>query len=115
MFMFHQRSSFVAALLFGASSLARSNGIIFAGFFWYPVLVDIINGNTRGCYILSRIFKALILSLISVSGYFLFQLYGYYSFCSLKHDIPRPWCESQFPMVYSFVQAHYWYAIVSGN
>ena len=37
----------------------------------------------------------------------LFQLSGWMAFCYKAH-VERPWCSTQFPNIYTFVQSHYW-------
>ncbi|KAG6632653.1 hypothetical protein CIPAW_13G174000 [Carya illinoinensis] len=38
-----------------------------------------------------------------------FQAYGYYSIC-LGHSIDemRPWCKARLPLLYNYIQSHYW-------
>lgn len=41
-----------------------------------------------------------------------FQAYGYYNIC-LGHfpDEMSPWCKARVPMLYNYIQNHYWYFI----
>lgn len=39
-----------------------------------------------------------------------FQAYGYYNMC-LGHSPgeARPWCKARLPLLYDYIQSHYWY------
>ncbi|XP_024009150.1 GPI mannosyltransferase 2 isoform X2 [Eutrema salsugineum] len=38
-----------------------------------------------------------------------FQAYGYYNIChGRKPDELRPWCKARVPLLYNFIQSHYW-------
>uniref|UniRef100_A0A7N2KLP2 GPI mannosyltransferase 2 n=1 Tax=Quercus lobata TaxID=97700 RepID=A0A7N2KLP2_QUELO len=41
--------------------------------------------------------------------FFAFQAYGYYNIC-LGRDLHemRPWCKARVPLLYNFIQSHYW-------
>ncbi|OLY80369.1 GPI mannosyltransferase 2 [Smittium mucronatum] len=57
-----------------------------------------------------RLFHVCILALISVSGLVIFQVQGYHGFCISIQPRPgdSPWCYDQFPLIYNYVQDHYW-------
>lgn len=39
-----------------------------------------------------------------------FQAYGYINICSTQPgDGMRPWCKARLPLLYSYIQSHYWY------
>jgi len=48
------------------------------------------------------------LALIVVFPFVSRQCYAYKLFCN--SSIPRPWCDSWLPSIYSYAQEHYWYA-----
>ena len=86
---------------FGATSL-RSNGILFAGFFLWNLLCS-------DCHIPTlfwKSIKAIFYISIVIAPFVAFQIYGYLLFC--ETDIQRPWCSERLPLIYSFVQHHYW-------
>lgn len=44
------------------------------------------------------------------SPFLAFQAYGYYNMCvGRSHDEIRPWCKARIPLLYSYIQSHYWY------
>lgn len=39
-----------------------------------------------------------------------FQAYGYYNIClGGSVEETRPWCKARIPLLYNFIQSHYWY------
>ncbi|KAM7473836.1 hypothetical protein LguiB_021079 [Lonicera macranthoides] len=39
-----------------------------------------------------------------------FQAYGYYNICLGRSvEETRPWCKARIPLLYNFIQSHYWY------
>ena len=41
-----------------------------------------------------------------------FQTYGYSNIClECVPDQMRPWCKARLPLLYNYIQSHYWYAI----
>ena len=108
LFVFYHRLRLLAAILFGLASLTRSNGIVMVGFFWSEFLKFSFGqqGPFTGIYWISQLFKTVLYSLISVSGFLGFQAFAYSQFC-LQSD-SRPWCQGALPTIYGFVQQHYW-------
>ncbi|KAI9339859.1 GPI mannosyltransferase 2 [Pilaira anomala] len=90
-----------AAMIWGFTSLIRSNAIIYSGFFWYDLIwVRFIQRKNFVVGVILSVFYTLVV----LSGIGLFQYYGYIQFCSLD----RPWCTNKIPLLYSFVQKEYW-------
>ncbi|OBZ89106.1 GPI mannosyltransferase 2 [Choanephora cucurbitarum] len=97
-----QKRYLSAAAIWGIASAARSNAIIYSGFFIYDFVVKQLWHDKKTAII--GILKAIPYTLLTMSGFALFQYYGYSEFCVLD----RPWCSSKLPLLYSFVQKEYW-------
>ncbi|KAJ2054947.1 ER membrane glycoprotein subunit of the GPI transamidase complex-like protein [Coemansia sp. S146] len=101
-----------AALCLSVSGLCRSNGILYAGFFVWDLVV--CSDAWRGRHIVAlaaRAARAMMLVAISTLGFVAFQAYGRRMFCQQQAEataVPRPYCSSALSTVYSFVQAEYW-------
>ncbi|QRV91959.1 glycosyltransferase family 76 protein [Ceratobasidium sp. AG-Ba] len=133
---YHQQSYLTAALCFALATCFRSNGIILVGFIIYDLVVrPILNHyvSISGCGIsrtsldtakvvlgsfrkmrAKAVIYSMFLSAIVVAPFLAHQYLAYAAFCRGTEDFndnityPRPWCLSRIPLVYSFVQAHYW-------
>lgn len=113
------------------SILCRSNGLINIGFVVYYGLKKMFNQNTVLSFI--TVLLKIISMLIIIAFHFgLMQVYNYYLYCLQKtfsfpdfikdfavknnlvlagnrtSDAVSPWCTSNFPISYSYVQDHYW-------
>ncbi|KAF9426659.1 hypothetical protein BGZ94_006215 [Podila epigama] len=104
-----QRRYLLAAIVFSISSTARSNGILYAGYFVYDLIIK-MDLSTSIVHKLAVLVKAVILCLITVTGFVAVQAYGYSLYCSGDYtNLPiRPWCEAKPPLLYTFVQSFYW-------
>ncbi|KAL9550245.1 hypothetical protein MBANPS3_004811 [Mucor bainieri] len=90
-----------AALIWGVASAVRSNAIVYAGFFFYDlVLLRFIHRKN----VVTGLGRSIVYTAITASGFALFQYFAYREFCSLD----RPWCTDKLPLIYSFVQKEYW-------
>ncbi|CAJ0828601.1 17929_t:CDS:2, partial [Entrophospora sp. SA101] len=112
--LFYENKLFFASLIWCLASFTRSNGIVYIGFYVYEVIKDYfnINGNNGvsnsvgGTFkIIFYYIKIILLGLISISGFIIFQTYGYYQYCT-DNSLEREWCNSY--LIYSFVQSYYW-------
>ena len=97
-------------MAFALAGLVRSNGILLAGFFAYDGLVALY-GARRGPAAAQAaiIARTAILGAITVSGFAWTHWDAYRTYCPPTGP-GRPWCGSAVPMLYSFVQDHYWCA-----
>ncbi|KAL7319842.1 ER membrane glycoprotein subunit of the GPI transamidase complex-like protein [Mucor circinelloides] len=90
-----------SALIWGIASGVRSNAVVYAGFFFYDLVwARLINRKN----FVTGLVRSVLYTLITASGFALFQYYAYTKFCSLD----RPWCSDRVPLIYSFVQKEYW-------
>ncbi|KAF9544109.1 hypothetical protein EC957_012404 [Mortierella hygrophila] len=98
----------LAAIAWSISCTARSNGILYAGFIIYDLVVrmDFSKPLFHKVFVLV---KAGLLSLITWIGFVAVQFYGYSLYCTDSSNIDaRPWCNANIPLIYTFVQDFYW-------
>lgn len=113
------------------SILTRSNGLLNIGFVVYYGLKKMFTQTTMLSFV--TIFLKIVSILIIIAFHFgLMQVYNFYLFCNKKSfSFPQfikdyavkndfvlagnrtdesvsPWCSSNFPISYSYVQDHYW-------
>ncbi|GAN01003.1 dolichol-p-mannose mannosyltransferase [Mucor ambiguus] len=90
-----------SALIWGIASAVRSNAIVYAGFFFYDLVwIRLIHRKN----FVTGVLRSIVYTMVTASGFALFQYYAYKEFCSLD----RPWCTGKIPLIYSFVQKEYW-------
>ncbi|KAG0002533.1 hypothetical protein BGZ79_002811 [Entomortierella chlamydospora] len=99
----------LAAITWSVSCTARSNGILYVGFFVYDLVIQ-MDFKASIWSKVKDLVKTCCLCLITWSGFLLVQMYGYNLYCSgeMSNLEPRPWCNSTVPMIYTFVQDFYW-------
>ncbi|KAI1311329.1 hypothetical protein EDD11_003474 [Mortierella claussenii] len=99
----------LAAIIWSISGTARSNGILYVGFFIYDLIVQINLQSSTLCK-LKTMAKASFLCLITWTGCMAVQAYGYFLYCSGASSglEARSWCHSALPSIYTFVQDFYW-------
>ncbi|KAG0092594.1 hypothetical protein BGZ92_009276 [Podila epicladia] len=104
-----QKQYLLAAIFFSLSSTARSNGILYAGYFVYDLVIQ-MDLSKPTMQKLAVLVKTAALCAISWVGFFAVQAYGYYLYCSEDHSnvYMRPWCLAKPPLLYTFVQSFYW-------
>ncbi|KAL5632882.1 hypothetical protein ACGC1H_005733 [Rhizoctonia solani] len=125
---YHEQRYLVSSLYFGLATAFRTNGIllpcfILYGLLVYPMLSELLatistSTGFRLTDISAHIYRAArklrlskliysgLLTMISLSPFLTQQYIAYRTFC--QSSSPRPWCNSHIPLIYSFVQSHYW-------
>ncbi len=129
-------STWLAGLAFGAAGLLRSNGVLLVGYLAYTLLR--LGVTTRGPARSVQWFLIALstvgASLLAVTPYVLYQLYGKYMYCQaapphvrsavfeafgvalpgVATQPDRPWCRDAtgsvpfLPNMYGFIQSEYW-------
>ncbi|RKP37479.1 hypothetical protein BJ085DRAFT_36695 [Dimargaris cristalligena] len=106
-----RRRYLTAAYFVFLSSLTRSNAITYCGFFLYDFLVRPLRRvRPQLSWLVGYLwgsFRAVFYCLVALSGLALFQVYGYQLYCT-SPLVDRPWCHHRIPLMYNFVQSHYW-------
>ncbi|KND00381.1 GPI-anchor transamidase GPI18 [Spizellomyces punctatus DAOM BR117] len=105
------RRYMLAAIAWALATAVRSNGIVYAGFFaWSLIILPLQNGAklSVACS-LGRVFQTLILCTVVAAPFLGFQYYAYHLFCGgHPQQELRPWCMNAVPSLYNFVQKEYW-------
>ena len=116
MLCFIKEHRFAASFLFALSSSARSNGLFHAGFFLYDSLLVFLVPGRNGS-IFGKFFDIsfnVLYFLLSLSGFGIFQWYGYDRVCLQGLNASKAalaWCANPplvIPLLYQFVQKEYW-------
>ncbi|KAI7816542.1 GPI mannosyltransferase 2 [Gamsiella multidivaricata] len=104
-----RRQYLLAAVVWSISCTARSNGVLYPGFFIYDLVVR-MDLKAPMMSNIKALLKTTVLCLINWAGFLSVQGYGYALYCSNKTSMleARPWCESTVPSIYTFVQDFYW-------
>ncbi|XP_033133762.1 GPI mannosyltransferase 2 isoform X2 [Brassica rapa] len=102
-------ASNVAVLWFALSGCARSNGILNAGYICFQTMhraYEAFYLKKRVCVLVTGFIRCVCICLPFVA----FQAYGYYNICHghKLDDVLRPWCKAKVPLLYNFIQSHYW-------
>ena len=108
-----------ASLMFALASATRSNGTVLAGFIAFHHLQylyrTIVTRKSNWPEILFLTFKKAVVCIfqciVVVLPFALFQLYGYWKYCSVlpgSGEELYEWCEWTLPLPYTYIQQHYW-------
>ncbi|XP_051147649.1 uncharacterized protein LOC127262855 [Andrographis paniculata] len=102
-----------ATFCFALSGCARSNGVLNAGYFCFRTMQRAKETLcSRKCCIIrmSRILLGgAIRTLFIFAPFISFQTYGYFNICVHRSvDDMRPWCKARLPLLYNYIQSHYW-------
>ncbi|XP_018449105.1 uncharacterized protein LOC108820623 isoform X2 [Raphanus sativus] len=105
-------TSNVAVLWFALSGCARSNGILNAGYICFQTMhraYEAFSLKRRLCLSVQVFVTGFIRCVCICLPFVAFQAYGYYNIChGHKLDELRPWCKGKVPLLYNFIQSHYW-------
>lgn len=102
----------LAVLLLALSGLARSNGVLNAGYVCFQTMHRAYHAlfqNKNFTLALQIIIVGAFRSACIFAPFVAFQAYGYYNMCVGRFpDEIRPWCKARVPLLYNYIQSHYW-------
>lgn len=102
----------VSTLWLALSACARSNGVINAGYICFLTMhwaYDALFLEKRIRRTLQVLITGAFHCVCIFAPFIVFQAYGYYNICIGRlPDEMRPWCKARVPLLYNFVQSHYW-------
>lgn len=121
--LLNKKSWPAACLCFGLSCATRSNGILNLGFIAHLAIKHCLISKT-----VNQLIPFSLMLLVSIAPFIMFQLYAYSKYCFgsreifsnpvkeygrfngyvFPGDITPVWCNTSFPLSYSYVQDHYW-------
>ncbi|KAF7322199.1 GPI mannosyltransferase 2 [Mycena kentingensis (nom. inval.)] len=97
-----QSSYLLAALCFTAAAAFRANGFLLGGFIiWGLVVQPVLEGKK------ARVLECSILAAMTFLPFVAHNYAAYSAFC-VATTAPAPWCTQRLPLVYQYVQRHYW-------
>lgn len=112
LYQFMSGANNVATLLLALSGTARSNGVINAGYICYQTMHNAYDAVfcRRHFFLAVQVLAAGALRCLCIFIPFIaFQAYGYYNIClGFIPDQMRPWCKARVPLLYNYIQSHYW-------
>uniref|UniRef100_A0A804NIH8 GPI mannosyltransferase 2 n=1 Tax=Zea mays TaxID=4577 RepID=A0A804NIH8_MAIZE len=102
----------VAVIMLALSGSARSNGALNAGYFCFQALLQAYDATVqkkRPLLAIHALVAGALRSIFIFLPFFAFQAYGYLNICVHgSSDELRPWCKAKVPLLYGFIQSHYW-------
>ncbi|KAK1139675.1 ER membrane glycoprotein subunit of the GPI transamidase complex-like protein [Aspergillus melleus] len=99
----------LAALVFSAATVVRSNGILSGFLFAYDALIQLQGLLSRGVSVDAFVHLGVVIisGCILALGFVVPQLFAYAQYC-MPEDVSRPWCRRLIPSIYGWVQDNYW-------
>ncbi|GAB2276370.1 hypothetical protein Dimus_011099 [Dionaea muscipula] len=105
-------ANLISVLWLALSGSARSNGVLNAGYFCFQSMHQIYSAifvRKRPSMVFRILFAGALRSICIFIPFVAFQAFGYYRICHAHDpDRIRPWCKARVPLLYSFIQSHYW-------
>ncbi|KAK9078565.1 hypothetical protein SSX86_002622 [Deinandra increscens subsp. villosa] len=102
----------LAALWLAFSGCARSNGVLNAGYIGFQTMhraYDALFLQKKPFLVFRVLISGVLRCLFIFVPFVAYQAYGYYTLCDGRHpDKLRPWCKAKIPLLYNFIQSHYW-------
>ncbi|PNY04959.1 GPI mannosyltransferase 2-like protein [Trifolium pratense] len=98
----------LSVLLLALSGCARSNGVLNAGYICFQTMHRGYHALFHNKNVTIAVVGAL-RSICIFAPFVAFQAYGYYNMCVGRFpDERRPWCNARIPLLYNYIQSHYW-------
>ncbi|GJV17506.1 GPI mannosyltransferase 2 isoform X1 [Tanacetum coccineum] len=102
----------LATLWFALSGCVRSNGVLNAGYIGFLTMhraYDAVFLQKRPFLAFRVILSGILRCIFVFIPFVAFQAFGYYNLCYGRDpDKSRPWCNARIPLLYNFIQSHYW-------
>ncbi|KAF7827567.1 GPI mannosyltransferase 2 isoform X1 [Senna tora] len=102
----------LAVLYLALSGCARSNGVVNAGYFCFQTMhraYDAMFQKRKISLAFLVVFAGALHCACIFAPFIAFQAYGYQNICvGRSHDELRPWCKARVPLLYNYIQSHYW-------
>lgn len=112
MFYLFSGAHTVAVIMLALSGSARSNGALNAGYFCFQALLQAYDAavqKKRPLLAMQALVIGALRSIFIFVPFFAFQAYGYLNICVHgSSEELRPWCKAKVPLLYGFIQSHYW-------
>ncbi|KAL6503038.1 hypothetical protein OROHE_023940 [Orobanche hederae] len=114
LYYFFNGTNFFATFWLALSGCARSNGVLNAGYICFrsmQQLNEAFISRKRSYLLMTKILLAgAIYSMCIFTPFISFQVYGYLNICMGRPVAEmRPWCKASLPLLYNYIQSHYWY------
>ena len=103
----------LSGCLVGLATTVRSNGVLTGLLFAYDTVIEMrwLSQNSANVTQLRALTVTILGGALVATGASVPQYIGYKEYCSGDDNgLPRKWCISLVPSIYSFVQRHYWLA-----
>ncbi|KAJ0020166.1 hypothetical protein Pint_31359 [Pistacia integerrima] len=102
----------IAVICLAVSSCARSNGVVNAGYFCFQTMYwayDALFVKKRGYLAMQILICGALRCVCIFIPFIAFQVYGYHYLClGRSPEEMRPWCRARIPLLYNYIQSHYW-------
>lgn len=102
----------IAVLWLALSGFSRSNGMLNAGYFCFQTMhqaYDAVFLRRRAFLAMQVLVGGALRCICIFIPFVAFQAYGYYNICLGSFpDEMSPWCKARVPMLYNYIQNHYW-------
>ncbi|XVF63354.1 hypothetical protein PTKIN_Ptkin09bG0081200 [Pterospermum kingtungense] len=102
----------IALFWLALSGLARSNGVLNAGYYGFKTMHQAYDAaflRKRSFLALQILLSGALRSICIFVPFITFQAFGYYNIClGRSSDEMRPWCKEKIPLLYNYIQSHYW-------
>jgi len=111
MLLVERRRLLPAAAAFAAATSFRAQGVRNLGFIVYALVIVprpfrvLVRHLDDAALTRQNVVKSVMFGAIVAAPFVASQSAGYHQFCG---EGQRPWCGDRLPIIYSFVQEHYW-------
>ncbi|XP_022718379.1 GPI mannosyltransferase 2-like isoform X1 [Durio zibethinus] len=112
LYYLESRANNTALVWLALSGFARSNGVLNAGYYGFQTMhqaYDAAFMRKRALLALQILLSGALRCMCIFVPFITFQTYGYHNIClGRSSDEMRPWCKARIPLLYNYIQSHYW-------